>query len=320
MEFPGFLGNDQLKASLSAAVDRQRAAHFYLLSGPRGAGKRTLARLLAAALLCQDSHRRPCGQCGSCRKVLAGFHPDLIPVDDPDKKTVSVETVRQAREDLFIRPNEGERKIYYVPRAQDLGLPGQNALLKVLEEPPPYGVFLLLADNPDRLLPTVRSRCVELRLQPLEESQLAEALRQAFPQASQEALASAIWRSGGWLGQAKELLQEGRWLPQTESFAQAYSRRNHLQLLQILTPMEKLKRDQLVPILSQGPPVCGAHLQGGPSRTGPFGQDPGVRPHFPGAVPGCDGSGSRLGLPPGQWIARRRLRGFALATPVKFSM
>ena len=128
MEFPGFLGNDQLKASLSAAVDRQRAAHFYLLSGPRGAGKRTLARLLAAALLCQAPNGRPCGQCGSCRKVLSGSHPDVIPVDDPDKKTVSVETVRRAREDLFIRPNEGERKIYYVPRAQDLGLPGQNAL------------------------------------------------------------------------------------------------------------------------------------------------------------------------------------------------
>ena len=111
MEFPGFLGNDQLKASLSAAVDRQRAAHFYLLSGPSGAGKRTLARLLAAALLCRDPHRRPCGRCGPCRKVLAGTHPDFITVDDPDRKTVSVETVRRAREDLFIRPNEGDRKI-----------------------------------------------------------------------------------------------------------------------------------------------------------------------------------------------------------------
>lgn len=141
MEFPGFLGNDQLKASLSAAVDRQRAAHFYLLSGPSGAGKRTLARLLAAALLCRDPHRRPCGRCGPCRKVLAGTHPDFITVDDPDRKTVSVETVRRAREDLFIRPNEGDRKIYYVPRAQDLGLPGQNALLKVLEEPPPMACF-----------------------------------------------------------------------------------------------------------------------------------------------------------------------------------
>ena len=96
MEFPGFLGNDQLKASLSAAVDRQRAAHFYLLSGPSGAGKRTLARLLAAALLCRDPHRRPCGRCGPCRKVLAGTHPDFITVDDPDRKTVSVETVRRA--------------------------------------------------------------------------------------------------------------------------------------------------------------------------------------------------------------------------------
>ena len=97
-----------------------------------------------------------------------------------------------------------------MPRAQDLGLPGQNALLKVLEEPPAYGVFLLLADNPDRLLPTVRSRCVELRLQPLPESILVEALEKDFPQAGREALASAAWRSGGWLGQARELLHRVR--------------------------------------------------------------------------------------------------------------
>lgn len=163
-----------------------------------------------------------------------------------------METVRRAREDLFIRPNEGDRKIYYVPRAQDLGLPGQNALLKVLEEPPAYGVFLLLADNPDRLLPTVRSRCVELRLQPLPESILVEALEKDFPQAGREALASAAWRSGGWLGQARELLQEGAWLPQTEGFAQAFSRRDHLRLLQVLAPMEKLKREQLAPFSASG--------------------------------------------------------------------
>lgn len=252
MEFPGFWGNEQLKANLSAAVDRRRTAHFYLISGPRGSGKRTLARLLAAALLCRDAHSRPCGRCSQCRKVLNGSNPDLITVDDPDKKTVPVETVRRAREDLFIRPNEADRKIYYVPRTQDLGLPGQNALLKVLEEPPAYGVFLLLADNPDRLLPTVRSRCVELKLQPLPLPVVVEALRKAFPQAGADDVAAAAQRSGGWLGQAMELLTEGGgWLPQTGDFVQAYSRRDPLRLLQVLVPMEKLKRDQLAPILSQ---------------------------------------------------------------------
>ena len=318
MEFPGFLGNDQLKASLSAAVDRQRAAHFYFLSGPSGAGKRTLARLLAAALLCRDPHRRPCGRCGPCRKVLAGTHPDFITVDDPDRKTVSVETVRRAREDLFIRPNEGDRKIYYVPRAQDLGLPGQNALLKVLEEPPAYGVFLLLADNPDRLLPTVRSRCVELRLQPLPESILVEALEKDFPQAGREALASAAWRSGGWLGQARELLQEGAWLPQTEGFAQAFSRRDHLRLLQVLAPMEKLKREQLAPILSQWRDLLTIALTFRAAGAGPPGKSAGLQPHLPGAVPrgGCVGPFPDFFT--GERVPRRRLRGPGLAAPVKF--
>jgi len=252
MEFPGFLGNEQLKTNLSAAVDRQRAAHFYLLSGPAGAGKRTLARLLAAALLCRSGGKKPCGVCSQCRKALAWAHPDLIVVDDPEKKTVPVELVRQAREDLFVRPNEAERKIYYVPRAQDLNLSGQNALLKVLEEPPAYGVFLLLTDNPDRLLPTVRSRCVELKLQPLSREQMLGALRREFPQAGAEDLNAAMARSGGWLGQAKAFLTEGGgWLPQTLGFAEAYSRKDTLGLLRVLVPMERLKREQLIPVLTQ---------------------------------------------------------------------
>lgn len=261
MEFPGFLGNEQLKANLSAAVDRRRAAHFYLLSGPEGSGKKTLARLLAAALLCRSDGQKPCGHCSQCRKALAWQHPDLITVDDPEKKTVPVELVRRAREDLFVRPNEGARKIYYVPRAQDLNPAGQNALLKVLEEPPSYGVFLLLTDNPDRLLPTVRSRCVELKLQPLPEAVLRARLAGDFPGASPQALAAAAARSGGWLGQARSLLARGTdWLPETAAFAEAYGARNLPGLLGVLTPMEKMKREQLAPILEQWRELLSAAL------------------------------------------------------------
>ncbi len=251
MEFSGFYGNEQLKKNLSAAFDRGHPAHFYLISGPEGSGKKTLARLISAALLCRGE-KKPCGVCSQCRKALGGSHPDLITVDDPDHQTIPVKVVRDAASDLFIRPNEGSKKIYYVPRGQDLGIPSQNALLKVLEEPPHYGVFLILTNNPDKLLPTVRSRCTELKMQPLDKNTLTACLSNSFPQADPQTMDAAINRSGGWLGQAQKLLLSGEsWLPQTKDFAAAYVKKDTMALLQLTVSMEKMKRDQLIPILTQ---------------------------------------------------------------------
>ena len=185
MGFDALLGNDRLKQNLTRSLAKGHVSHFYLISGPEGSGKHTLAKLLAAAILCQGEDK-PCGRCTPCRKVMDGSHPDFITVDDPEKKTVTVDLIRQARADVYIQPNESEYKIYLFPRAQDMGLPGQNALLKILEEPPKYGVFLLLTDNPDKLLPTVRSRCTELNMQALPEDILRSHLRREFPQAQEE--------------------------------------------------------------------------------------------------------------------------------------
>ena len=250
MGFESLLGNEQLKENLTHSLRRGRISHFYLISGPEGAGKHTLARLLAAAILCGGADR-PCGRCGPCRKVLDGNHPDFITIDDPEKKTVPVDLIRQARADIYIQPNESDHKIYLFPRAQDMGLPGQNALLKVLEEPPKYGVFILLTDNPEKLLPTVRSRCTELALHGLPEDTLRQALVKEFPGAAAETIQGAIVRSGGWLGQARRLLQEGDSLPpQTEGFVRSFAARDVCGLLQTLVPMEKWKRDQLVQLLT----------------------------------------------------------------------
>ena len=249
MAFETLLGNQRLKDNLISSLSAGRISHFYLISGPAGSGKHTLARLLAAAILCREA-TAPCMRCNSCRKVLENNHPDFITVDDPEHKTVAVKIVRQAREDIYIRPNESDYKIYLFP--QELGIEGQNALLKILEEPPQHGVFMLLTDNPERLLPTVRSRCTELRLQGLPENLLTQELEQEFPQASQDALAAAIARSGGYLGQARALLQQdAALLPQTESFLNCFAAQNSLGLAQTLTPMEKWKRDQLIPVLEE---------------------------------------------------------------------
>lgn len=246
MAFDTLLGNHRLKENLTHSLSRGRISHFYLISGPAGSGKRTLAQLLAAALVCRQDDK-PCCRCSQCRKVMEGNHPDVITVDDPEHKNVAVKIVRQAREDVFIRPNEADRKIYIFP--QELGIEGQNALLKILEEPPSYGVFLLLTDNPDKLLPTVRSRCTELALQGLDEQTLCAALDREFPQSTPEDIRAAAARSGGWLGQAKALLETDAVVPQTEAFVQAFAERDHLLLTQTLAPMEKWKRDQLVPVL-----------------------------------------------------------------------
>ena len=249
MAFETLLGNDRLKKNLAESLARGHISHFYLISGPLGAGKHTLANLLAEAILCEGS-RKPCGSCVHCRKMRSGNHPDFITVEDPEHKNVAVKIVRQIREDMFIRPNEAAYKIYLFP--QKLGIEGQNALLKILEEPPAYGVFILLTDNPDKLLPTVRSRCTELKLQALEEEVIRNQLRLDFPKATEEDIAAAMFRSGRFLGQARVLLENGDALPpQTESFVQAFANRDPLLLTQVLVPMEKWKRDALAEILAQ---------------------------------------------------------------------
>ena len=250
MGFEGLLGNEQLKNDLTAARRKGKLAHFYLICGPEGSGKHTLADLLAAAMLCQEPDG-PCGVCRSCRKVFSHTHPDDITVDDPEKKTVPVELIRQARADLFIRPNEGNRKIYRFPRAQDMGIPGQNALLKVLEEPPEYGVFLLLTDNPEKLLPTVRSRCVELKLRAIADQTLSPLLQKEFPDAQPQAVSAAILRGGGYLGQARAILAGGKLSAHTEAFCAAYANRDASALMGTLVPMEKWKREALTAELGQ---------------------------------------------------------------------
>ena len=249
MGFEGLLGNARLKENLRHSVDSGRLSHFYLISGPKGSGKKTLARLMAAAAVCRDVNK-PCLACSACRKAMTSNHPDIITVTDPEHKAVAVKIVREYREDVYIKPNEADKKVYIFP--QELGTEGQNALLKILEEPPSYGVFILLAENPQQILTTVRSRCTLLQMESLPKGLLLSQLSKQFPGADQEQLLAAAERSGGYLGQAAELLKEGEVVSgRTKAFAKAFLDSDPVAMTRLMVGMEKTKRDQAVEEVEQ---------------------------------------------------------------------
>jgi DNA polymerase III delta' subunit len=143
----------------------RRLAHAYILSGPAGSGKHALAQRLAAAYVCSGPGERPCGSCPGCRKVKGGIHPDVIRLAPPEgKRSILVDQVRALRGEAYIRPNEAPRKVFVIEDAQTMNDSAQNALLKVLEDGPAYLAFLLLAEDAQQLLPTIRSRCETLSL------------------------------------------------------------------------------------------------------------------------------------------------------------
>ena len=179
MELSPLAGNRALKTQLSQQEEGRGLSHAYILSGPAGSGKHTLARLLCGAMLCTAPvERRPCGHCGPCKKVLSGIHPDVAVISGPAQgKPITVDQVRQLRADAYIRPNEGERKVYLLEGADRMNASAQNAMLKLLEEGPAYAAFLLLAENGGGVLQTVRSRCVEWKLRGEDEDARDDAAR-----------------------------------------------------------------------------------------------------------------------------------------------
>ena len=170
-ELKKILGNRHNIEHFKEAVRKGKVSHAYIIDGPEGIGKKTFAGYIAAALLCEKGiEEGPCMVCGSCVKADTHNHPDIIWVEHDKPTVLSIDEIRQQVIDTVdIVPYYGPYKIYIIKDAQLLNDNGQNALLKTLEEPPEYALFFLLTDNYDRLLDTIKSRCMKLRMEPLDQ-------------------------------------------------------------------------------------------------------------------------------------------------------
>ena len=169
------VGNRELCEKLCRDVLCDKLSHAFILEGAKGTGKHTVALNVAAALACSQKHKSdaiPCYSCPECRKVLEGKSPDVITVGTGDKATFGVDLVRFLREDVRTVPNDLDFKIYVIENADKMTPQAQNAFLLTLEEPPSYVRFILLCENADLFLETVRSRAPVLRTQPIDNDEL----------------------------------------------------------------------------------------------------------------------------------------------------
>ena len=175
--FAAIRGHQRVRAFLQAAVANDRLPHALLFAGADGIGKRTLALAFVAWLLCETDGSDACGDCAACRQVAAGSHPDFQFVTVASgKKEIGVDRVRDVKRFTQLRPVRGTVKLAVIDDAHMLTVAAQNALLKTLEEPPGHSVLILVANNPDALLPTVRSRCQRVPLSPLPNDAVVEIL------------------------------------------------------------------------------------------------------------------------------------------------
>ncbi len=165
MNFGSFHTSPQACRQIAGLMDTGRFPHAVLLESGTAEERKKLARLIAQALVCTAPGERPCGKCTACQKACAQAHPDILEAEGGEAaRSFHIETVRQVREDVSILPNEALSKVYLLLNAQSMSPQAQNALLKVLEEPPAYAVFLLTCDSKTKMLATILSRVITVTL------------------------------------------------------------------------------------------------------------------------------------------------------------
>ncbi|MCD8223614.1 MAG: DNA polymerase III subunit delta' [Clostridiales bacterium] len=228
LKFDDILGQEAVKEHLQNAIETHKVSHAYILSGEAGMGRKTLAHAFALTLFCEQGRRQPCMSCHACKQVQSGNHPDLIHVTHEKPGSIGVDDIRsQINDTIPVRPYSSEYKIYIVDEAEKMTIQAQNALLKTIEEPPPYAVIFLLTTNQEAFLPTILSRCVQLKLKPLRDSVVKDYLTETMRISEADAEIYAAFARGN-LGRAIQLAS-------SEQFRAMY-----MQLLQLMKNIHTL--------------------------------------------------------------------------------
>lgn len=203
--FNDIIGNDAIKNHFRKACEAGKISHAYIIEGERGMGKKMLANAFAMTMLCEQGGSDACGECHSCRQFLSGNHPDMCYVTHEKPNSIGVDDVReQITNTIDIKPYNGRHKVYLVDEAEKMTVQAQNALLKTIEEPPAYAHIMLLTENTESFLPTIKSRCIKLAIRPLPANEIKAYLVSKYGMTESKASVLTAFANGN-LGKAEKI-------------------------------------------------------------------------------------------------------------------
>ncbi len=224
-------GNNSLREQLGKNILTNKLSHAFIIEGPKGTGKHTFAMNIAAALACSRKHdtgKAPCYECPECKKILSGKSPDVTVVGCDGKATFGVEAIRFLKTDIHTVPNDLDFKLYIIEDADKMTIQAQNAFLLTLEEPPSFVRFLLLCENSNLLLETIKSRAPILRTERIDNDALDRFICENDRRAAQMKLTSPaeyaelIMASKHGIGTAIEYLEPKAFAPVKEMRSLAF--------------------------------------------------------------------------------------------------
>ncbi len=262
---PSIIGNIELRQRLCRDVLSNSLCHAYIIEGPDGSGRKTLAMMTAAATACNNKTKNnislPCLECENCKKIIESNSLDVITLGSNGKATVGIDTARFLKEDVYIRPNDIDHKFYIIEDADKMTVQAQNAILLTLEEPPSFVHFFLICNNAASLLETIRSRAPVLRTEPISDKDIDAYICEKSGKARQMKLSSKdeydelLKISQGSIGKALELLEDKNWSSVMEQrllikrFIEVATNRSGakevLPILSVLSPKRDILNEQL---------------------------------------------------------------------------
>lgn len=245
MDFRSIVGHEDIIRHFKSSIEMDKVSHAYIIKGEPDSGKKLLAGVFAKTLQCEKGMPDPCNECQSCRQAESGNHPDIITVTHEKPGVIAVDEIReQVLDTICIKPYKSKYKIYIIPDAQLMNVQAQNALLKTIEEPPEYGILLLLTSNTDKILPTVLSRCMVLNTKPIRERDMLEYLVKEMGLSEERAYFCLDFAQGN-LGKAIKLAANDEYVQVIDSVVSVLKKIQELDVEDLTAAVSDIERFRL---------------------------------------------------------------------------